>query len=216
MFDYTIISDGGVQNNRPAACASIIRAHNSRTRVKLVALLGETSPFEAELTGGLLGLSFIRYSNPSEKSLRVCWLSDHQPIVLAAAESGSETLVAADASNQKYPAWWSIFRSLNANVELQTTHVYGHSGHRDNEACDRACRWVISRGERLLLNFGEVPLGREAARSPAQAWQLLDLRQLVILVRSQASTEDVLAFIDKKFGELQVGDSHSPKKRAGC
>lgn len=86
--------------------------------------------------------------------------------------------------NDKHAAGWGAeaFRVLLSAVDLEVVHIRGHCGDSRNEACDRACRWVRTKGEKLLREGGEGRIGRNRAHSSSNCWFLVDGRRLAELM----------------------------------
>ena len=189
-----LISDGGCTKDGIATCACIIRAPHERRKLKLLAYLGDADNTEAELAGGLLGFSFLHLQTPSS----VLWVCDHK-----ATLDGAQTYAAQwqrnnwrNASNESisHRGMWQMFLKFSADWQVTVRHVLGHSGHRDQEACDRACRWGLEKGIFLLGKYGEGPQGTLAARSPELAWHLIDARGFLDGLRRAEPAESAFAF----------------------
>ena len=149
--------------------------------MKLAVLLGACSPVEAELIGGLVGLALVgRIAGAGGGKPRVRWLTDSLRAVRIIED------LAGGGVNDKNAAGWGAeaFRAVISGVELEVEHIRAHCGDRRNEACDRACRWVRTKGEKLLSELGEGRVGRNRKNPSTNCWYLVDGRRLEELVHA--------------------------------
>ena len=194
-YDYIIYSDGGSSSLGLGGCAAIIEP-SSGERVKLVCHLGKTSDAESEIMGGILGFSYLSIIKNTD-ALSVKWFCDNQVVVDAV---NSHLLVwqnnkwqTKSGSPVKNRSLWQIFLALTESFSITVEHVPAHSGDRFNEACDRACCWMIDSGDKLLDKHGEGRIGKMADINPAHAWLLLDGRDVLTQNRNDPSTGNMLA-----------------------
>jgi ribonuclease HI len=205
---YVIISDGGSDQGGCAASACIILSPLSSRTVKLSALLGDATDDEAELLGGLLGFSAVRFLSKAKSSERVHvrWCCDRQSI-LATASRILGTPALTDRSDHstievKNRWLWYAFCLLTESWEINTQWVSRRSKDRRQVACDRACRWVKEKGQRFLNESGEGAIGRIRYYAGEHAWLLLDARELLVELRKEGSSQTALGLLTNKLQRL--------------
>lgn len=177
-MNIKIVSDGGMhrksgasrKNDLPrSACASYIYSDDGKVIQKLVGFLGHTSDEEAELMGGLLGLSYVKAILP--QSSTITWLTDRKTL----AESAEKVKEQRHAPKSFY---WEMFLAVVEQEKTKVEHL-GKDSKKDYKkliACDRACTWIIEKGDSLLVEDASVSLGRNKTLAKEHAWNLLDLR----------------------------------------
>lgn len=197
-LEFVIISDGGSAPDNTAGSACIVQERSSRVRLKVNAYLGHASDHEAELIAGLLGLSVVhKLASDTEQQVLVHWFCDRVSLLDYASSLLQRNLPEAsdekDFVMKRYHGLWSAFLQLTLGWQINFSHIPGHSGHREHEACDRACRWVQKKGLKLLTNQGEGRIGRNKELAPEHAWFLIDGRNYLKELRKETpSTSDIL------------------------
>lgn len=190
MKAYELFSDGGGERGSTAAAASIIRGPNGQKR--FVIALGGATNNESEIFGGLLGLAVLSYENPG--GAEVVWCSDSEYTLKSATEyiinwqrNGWRT---ASRQAVKNIGLWRTYLPISAKLKIIPQHVRGHSGHPENEECDRICTQV----RELQLRHGDLT-GEIKARD-GKYWRILDGRQIIEDLRNdEPSTEAFLSWV---------------------
>ena len=153
---------------------------------KLVAFLGNASDAEAELWGGIMGFSFIHNLIGAGKAI-VTWHCDNKVVLETATKHLPVWRSNSWQTNAKEPVknrrLWQTYLELTTNLEIIPNYIPAHKGHKQNEACDRACRWMIKSGEKLLATNGPGPIGQNKTLAPEQAWHLIDARPQLSALR---------------------------------
>lgn len=185
MSQFLVASDGGGNSAVQGACASILQQPHGR-REKVVLHLGPADGAEAELMAAILSAALLEVALAGSTAEEgILWLTDSAYLIRSAAELaalGFERL----PGNFGNAGLWNAWVSIPCVRQLRPTHVRAHSGHRLNEACDRACRWVQRSGPRLLRENGEGPVGLSAKRRSGESWQLFEGATLLGALRSGA------------------------------
>ena len=189
-YDYIIYSDGGVAETGSAASAAIVEikeqsriSNTGSKKHKIVCYLGEKdiSVMEAEIFAGIIGLTCVRVIEKrivivGSTPIKVLWCCDNKVVTDAAGHFitkwQSNNWKNAQNKRVAYMKLWQDFLSLSKGIQLDVRHIKSHSGNRQNEMCDRACRWVQSKGE-SLLEQGEGKIGGQ--KNVLNAWLLLDM-----------------------------------------
>lgn len=181
---YTDGSGGGPRS----ACACIQLSEAGKKKICL--LLSPCEGPEAELFGGLLGLLMLHAASVQADAR---WCSDS----LQSVETGQKIL-----SKEKEPpsAVWKLWQSFSVEG-LSCEWVKSRSGQRENEACDRACNWLKSKGDTLLSRFGEGPVGMDAKRRRSESWTLIDAREFSSLAMRGEDYGDALRILQTKVRE---------------
>ncbi|MDD2943952.1 MAG: hypothetical protein PHC51_13430 [bacterium] len=196
MKVINIHSDGGVlpvgRGDWSAGAAIVIPGGRER-RFKIATLLPSGSSAQAELAAALLGFAVLHAQYPVDgqiaeplSEIRYRWSFDFASLQVHATRREDRF-----CSGSLTEAYSFILRELAVPVPLEFLHVQSHSGVRLNEACDRACRWVLHDGEKLLRRYGAGMVGRNAVLAPEDAWLLCDLRPIFQQV-STLDTEQAL------------------------
>ena len=188
-YDYVIYSDGGVAADGTAAAATIVEIkkrndilNTDLRKRKIVHYLGNRgiSAMEAEIFAGIVGLGLINsieknasrmaeLNNMKMERPRVLWCCDNK-VVVDSAETFVKKWKSNDwknAGNKRvaYIKLWKEFLKLSKKMDLDTRYVKSHSGNKQNEACDKACRWVQKKGMGATKDAGENGVG---------VWLLID------------------------------------------
>lgn len=199
--DYAVFTDGGGDHGQGAVSACMVVHNASGKKIRFAAYLGKATNNEAEITAGLVALSFVKFhaekhglSAPSVK-----WVGDSEYVLKSAnnyiknwLKNGWKT---ADKEPVKNKGMWQAYLAISEKMELKMEHTYGHSGHPENEACDKACWWVREHLEELLREsdfFVAVSIPAEAR--PAK-WYFIDARELIEPLRRDSPLEkEMFAF----------------------
>ncbi len=211
-YQFQLWTDGSVSANKNASAACIVKEINLKTRLKVVGLINQCPPSEAELLGGILGLTIITQLCP--KGAQVEWHCDNLPVLQGATvyleKWQKHNWTKNDNSKVNSKLLWETFTILTKDIDLRAEHSPGHSGIPENETCDKACRWVSQDGEKLLKKFGESRIGRQAILNPQQAWTLFDLREIIKEVKSSHQAEKLYTLLTLKLKGFLI--SHPDKK----
>ena len=170
-----VASDGGGNRNLQGAAAAILVDKTQSRRIKVVLQLGPADGVEAELAGGILAALLLeRVWLGALADASVIWLTDSSYIIRSIGELRS-TPSCDPPEKFSHRGMWSVWQSVSAARVLRPVHVRAHSGNRENEACDRACRWIQHSGMKLLRERGEGPVGLDSKKARSESWQLFDL-----------------------------------------
>ena len=195
---FILISDGGSDEKTSGAGACIVRVPEQEERYKLIGILGPVSGSQAELAAALIGWCFVvEYSRANSLPTgHVHWVSDNKPLLFSSSNirewqaRGWRTHSERSVANR---GLWEAFIELSAGQTVTVEHIRGHCGHRENEACDRAARWIQRKGEKLLRIHGEGRIGQLAVSAPEQAWTLLDMRRPMSALLESTKIKDAVA-----------------------
>ncbi len=170
-----VVSDGGGNRSLQGAAAAILVDKTQSRRIKVVLQLGPADGVEAELAGGILAALLLeRVWDGALADASVIWLTDSSYIIRTIGELRS-TPSRELPEKFSHRGMWSVWKSLPTARVLRPVHVRAHSGNRENEACDRACRWIQRSGMKLLCERGEGPVGLDFKKARSESWQLFDL-----------------------------------------
>jgi ribonuclease HI len=189
----TIFSDGGGERSSSAAAACIIEI--DAQRLQFVAFLGPATNNEAEIFGGLLAFSALPLVLKKDVRPALRWVCDSEYVLKSATEyihnwqrNGWKTAAKKPVKNQ---AMWRAYSMLSQGMKVTAEHIYGHTGHAENEACDSAATWARANGEQLLRQSGN---GLVLSGLPGHAhgqWRLIEGRGYLTTLR-QAEEREVL------------------------
>lgn len=186
--EFVLYSDGGGEKQSAAAGACIVERAADNARVRIVAFLGPGTNNEAEIVGGLLGFSFLNLLDcPPRTPLR--WICDSEYVLKSATgyihgwqKNGWKTAGKSPVKNQ---GLWRAFLLLSGPFSIEAEHVRGHTGHPENEACDRASTWAMANGE-SALEGGDAALVEIDTGSGPERWLLIDGRGFLSALRGEA------------------------------
>lgn len=200
---YVLYSDGGGERNTAAAAACIVEDVATKHRACFVTNLGPGTNNEAEISGALLGFSFLKAISSQPKEIR--WVCDSE----YALKSGTEYIHAwqrngwrtAAKSPVKNQGLWRAFLTLTERDKIIAEHVRGHSGHPENEACDAISTWCQIQGEAVLAENGNgvAVLGREEL-----SWRLLDGRRFLENLRVDTPNEEAIKMFVTDLQDLHL------------
>jgi len=192
--DYTIVSDGSsaaASDRGGAAC--IVTSVKSSVSVKLAMFLGVADSTDAELAAGLIGLAFL-HPLLADSSSSITWVSDSKPLI-EAVESRIEQWRTADWCNsrgeklRKRELWEALIYLKDSSVLSSCYCQMNSSAKSRHRACDKASRWVVRKGEKLLAQNGEGHIGRLGVIDPRRAWFLLDGREFIRGIKNGGQIE---------------------------
>ena len=191
--DFVLFSDGGGQKGSAAAGACILEDSTSGVRRHVVVFLGGATNNEAEIFGGLAGFALLRTLRGADAvdAKQVRWVCDSEYVLKSATQyilgwqrNGWKT---ADKKPVKNQGLWRAFLGLSRGVKIAASHVRGHTGHPENEACDAAATWAQEYGAEYLARGRE----RDVVEIEDESWLLLDGRKLLADLREEHPDEAV-------------------------
>ena len=205
MSDVLVYSDGGSNGDRKAAGAAIVDYRGKRRR--FIVYLGQATNNEAEITGSLIGFSFLRLLKDEQRKAvtKIRWICDSEYVLKSGSSyikqwqaNGWRTAAKKPVKNQ---ALWHAFLELTSDFTLSPEHVRGHTGHPENEACDAACNWAITSAETVLQEEGEGPVELALDEEGSGAWYLIDGRDFIERMRlagdGEPEEDDKLVLVQK-------------------
>lgn len=180
-MELTVFSDGGTNGEGLGAGGTIVevKSKSEMTSYNLVSFLGKATNNEGEIFSSLLGFYLCRLITPNLSHIN--WVSDSQYAIKSGTQyiknwinNGWRTANKEPVKNQ---GLWRIFLSLTEDISLSATHVKGHSGHRQNEACDTAVNWI--RDNRAIIGVESyIKIPRTGH------WMVYDAREALETIRS--------------------------------
>lgn len=196
---WELMTDGGGDRAGEGAAACIVRNRAAKQRFKFAAFVGPCTGNEAEIMGALLGSLVLRAlrthtGQPVENSIVVEWVTDSKYLLHMAERLARAAAPLDDTTPNR--ALWELWRTLTTGFRFTGCWVRGHDGHRENEACDRACRWLQRKGRKLLAASGEGPIGQAAKQDRGESWILLDLQQLFHGAKQGTLQEPILQTVE--------------------
>lgn len=162
-MDVKLYSDAGVREGLPAAGACIIQG---LIRHKLAFLIPVNTPFLAELHSGIIGLHLAHRLYPKAK--HISWFTDSKTLVEVASRPQHQ---------EQFSEYWGEFDTLARRHTINVEHMPATG---EILRCDRACRWMQSKGEHLLQSNGEGPAGKMATQDPKFAWFISDFQDVPV------------------------------------
>lgn len=140
---------GGPCKKRMTAAAFIVQGLKEQP-IRLVCTLGDRTNNQAELSALLVALSFL-HKFPKTLDSGIIWFSDSQ-YVIRGGSGWVHKWVENGWKGRKSPIknvqLWQTYLQLSRDVNIQAHHLKGHTGHKENELCDRACRWAIHKSNK--------------------------------------------------------------------
>ncbi len=215
-YKFRIFSDGGSDSRGNAAGATIIECGE---KVYCTAhYLGTATNNEGEIFSSLAGFAHIAYLYPNNSDA-IEWISDSQYALKSATEyiknwerNGWKTSAKEPVKNQ---GLWKTFLKLSKGVSFKATHVKGHSGHPENEACDLAVAWARGNSEEFNSKFKGKWLGSvvDIGDDQYSHWNFRDSRDLLALIRqngdSGITAESFLEELDFSSMPKKLGTSEA-------
>ncbi len=198
----TLYSDGGSEQGNRAAAACILRSDSQEER--LIVYLGSATNNEAEIIGGLAGFScLISQQAPQCCAAKLKWVCDSEYVLKSATsyihswqKNGWKTAAKKPVKNQ---GLWRAFLSLSQGLTILPEHVFGHTGHVENEMCDAAVTWARAAAEDRLACREEGWL--EPGIAGQESWYLIDGREFLSRLRvpelQSPSEEDCHLLVEK-------------------
>ena len=182
---------GGGERASNAAAACLVETDS--TRIQLVAYLGAATNNEAEIIGGLLAFSLIPLVIDQKSESEIQWYCDSQYVLKSATEyihnwqrNGWKTASKKPVKNQSL---WRAYLTLRGKFSVVAHHVYGHTGHSENEACDSASTWARAEALSYLAEHGDGAMIDELPAYATGSWRLIDARDYLESMRSLEEKE---------------------------
>ena len=199
MSNWILYSDGGAELNKSAAAACILEETATGKRTHIVSYLGAGTNNEAEIFAGLQGFAYILSEGHSSANIQ--WISDSQYALKSACEyifnwqkNGWKTSSKKEVKNQ---GLWKLFLELTRSFKIKPEHVYGHTGHIENEFCDQATNWLRANIDSVLL-----PDQRATTQTLNQApWFIFDGQKIIEQCREELSTKQSFQELVSVFDE---------------
>ena len=187
---FVLYSDGGGEKSSSAAGACVIQTPSNR--LHLMVFLGAATNNEAEICAGLLGFSALQLLAPNNSKVPVRWVCDSEYTLKSATQyiygwqkNGWKTAAKKPVKNQ---GLWRAYLLLSRPFKVDPTHVYGHTGHAENEACDTAATWARNHAFSYLAQEGDGV--SVFSVGDGEEWLLFDGREFLAELR-ESGTEDV-------------------------
>ncbi len=139
--EILLFTDGACSGNPgPGGWAAILRHVESDTEKKLSGSQANTTNNRMEMMAVIEGLRAIKLDRPR----RVCLVSDSQYVIHGLTQ-WVKGWIANDWRRGKKPNGppvlnvdlWKTLYELSLQHEMSYEHVRGHTGHLENEECDR-------------------------------------------------------------------------------
>jgi ribonuclease HI len=191
-----IYSDGGADSKGHSAGACIVEFTEPESIYPAAAYLGTATNNEAEIFSAIMGFAFTLLVRDSQGVAGVRWVSDSEYSIKSATQyihgwkrNGWKTAQKKPVKNQ---GLWKTFDALVQGIKIVPEHVYGHSGHPENEACDTAVGYL--RAGQGVFEEGVAIIDTAVCSQ----WHLVDGRELLDQIRKSEETgllkDEVLSF----------------------
>lgn len=216
MSKVTLFSDGGGEKNSSAAGACILREEKTGRELRLVVFLGGATNNESEICGGLMGFSALQVLNDAGvlDGKEVTWVCDSEYVLKSATEyihnwqrNGWKTAAKQPVKNQ---GLWRSYLHLARGFRIKPEHVRGHTGHPENEACDRAASWAQEYGKLALADKPEGALIDAGPSAEDMGWVLIDGRYFLSGAREEDPPLEDKERLIEKFSGLGVLELPAP------
>ena len=161
-----IFTDGSTDEH--AAAASCVISSQLLGKIKLCFLIGPMQGAQVELIAGILALNALKAIR-ALRSMDILWTTDNRSI----QQRGEKYLKQEQSPDD---VLWSVWLELARECHPRVLWTRAHAGHKQNEACDKACRWIRRKGDLLLRQSGEGKIGLSAKQTQGQSWYLFDAR----------------------------------------
>lgn len=205
MGNYNIYSDGGGNTDTAGACGCIVEDDETRQRIHIAGFLGGATNNECEISGGMLAFVLLRhlllrkvnggmvekvtantlsrYTGTPLSSTTVTWFADSEYVLKSATQyilkwknNGWLTASKEAVKNQNY---WRLYLLLSTGLKIVPNHVYGHTGHPENELCDAISTRLRHHGKKV---FQTRKLVAKVAFQGV-SWWCVDMRPFVEILR---------------------------------
>ena len=201
-FESQIITDGNSDLEASAGAAAIYRDRLQGHKYKFCALLGPASSSEAELLAAILGFSLLEVLGQQKRE--TLWLSDHLP---------SLDLLSSASRCRAPELLQDVFCAQGRGLNLLGKHCPRKSRVPDQLACDRAARWAMRSGKKLLNDWGEGAIGSLRETDPARAWHFIDMRTGLQQFRESAKASTFIGELKRKLAVQLSSTYERPELR---
>ncbi|HMO16933.1 MAG TPA: hypothetical protein PKA63_00990 [Oligoflexia bacterium] len=180
-----LYSDGGADSQKRSAAACIIEGVEGSRALSLVSYLGAATNNEAEIFSSLMGFSIIHIIN-ARKGQEVVWVSDSEYCLKSATQYMNSWVRNGWKTSQKEPVknqgLWKSFNTMTSQIRILPEHVRGHTGHKQNEACDSAVGWARE-NHKIFDSDSFTPQLMEIEFEGYRPWCVIDGRDLLSEIR---------------------------------
>jgi ribonuclease HI len=205
----SIYSDGGADSRGHAGAACIIASAQGDVLGAYGAYLGTATNNEAEIFSAIMGICFASLYDPENPLRTLRWVSDSEYSIKSATQYMHAWKKNGWKTSQKKPVknqgLWKTFDAVAAGIKINPEHVYGHSGHPENEACDAAVGYL--RSSAGIFDQGPASIETDVVSE----WYLLDGRPLLERIRGAEETglnkEETVVFFHALRGEMKPSAS---------
>ncbi|MCL4128373.1 UNVERIFIED_CONTAM: hypothetical protein GTU68_004717, partial [Idotea baltica] len=151
--------------------------------------------------------------NGSADALELQWFCDSQYVLKSATEyihnwlrNGWKTASKKPVKNQ---ALWRAYVGVRERIKVNAHHVYGHTGHPENEACDSAATWARFEAATHLELSGDGSVVESLPEHANGSWFVIDGRPYLKLLRQSEGEELSDELIYSLRGQLEKHKLHS-------
>lgn len=212
MNNYELFSDGGGTMDSDGGCGTILRNLDSGEEFRISVYLGRSTNNEAEICSGLVGFSLLRALGTfdgTNKSANVRWVSDSEYVLKSATQYIKGWVRNGWQTSQRQPVknkgLWLAYLALSSDCNIEPEHVRGHSGHLENEACDRASTFARMNGGTRFKSYNNqtievaIDCGKQFAD---KSWYFVDGRPFLQFMRHDNPTTEETFWFEKVFNGI--------------
>lgn len=148
-MQLTLYTDGGGNQLTDISCSCMIYPDDNSWQMYIAAYLGKGTNNEAEVMGGLLGISAVQALKKvlKKEEATVTWVSDseyalHSATIYAPSWRDNNWITKSSGEPPKNCGLWKAFLFLKEGITLIPRHTEGHKEDLHNNVCDNSCTWV--------------------------------------------------------------------------
>jgi ribonuclease HI len=199
----SVFSDGGADNKGRSGAACVIEGVEGRGPLGFVAFLGSATNNEAEIFSAIMGFAVGILLHESSPPTEIRWVSDSEYSLKSATQYMKSWLRNGWQTSQKKPVknqgLWRSFNAITSGVRIIPEHVFGHTGHPQNEACDAAVTWI-------RMNDSTFSEGSNEIETPVcSKWMVIDGRALLKAIRDAENSGVSSDFLNSFFSSYLPG-----------
>jgi ribonuclease HI len=203
----SVFSDGGADNKGRSGAACVIEGVEGRGPLGFVAFLGSATNNEAEIFSAIMGFAVGILLHESGPPTEIRWVSDSEYSLKSATQYMKSWLKNGWQTSQKKPVknqgLWRSFNAITSGIRIIPEHVFGHTGHPQNEACDAAVTWI--RMNDRTFSEGSTEIETPVCRN----WMVIDGRALLKEIRDAEDSGVTCAFLNSFFSSYLPGLNHN-------
>jgi ribonuclease HI len=195
---FNLYTDGGFHDGVAASACILIDNINAK-RFKLVAKIATKKSSEAEMFALILGLILADQIIKSQAKKNSCihWHTDCLGAINVLTKSYLTLAKSIFTCEEDTTFSFSLDK-----LDLITTHIPPNIKCTNHISCDKACNWVINKGNKLSKVYEDGILKSQQSKASGMPWFYLDLSSTPTFAIEPTISSELASIIRGKLREF--------------